>query len=137
MFGEGDGPRVPADRAHARRLGDRGDGAGDALALDFLAHAGVALPSPAMRGDFMPARDRVPRELRRALDRAAAGADRRLDAVASKHVHHAPPSGARAIFEMAVEAEVGQPVEAMLDLVDRLVAIVAIADRDIPRPPRN
>ena len=91
------------------RLGDRRDGAGDALPLDVLAHAGVALPSPAVRGHLVTARDRVAGKLRRPLDRASAGADRRLDAVRVEHVHDAPPSSARAIFEMAVEAGSGRP----------------------------
>ena len=78
----------------------------------------------------MATRNGVARKFGRALDGASARADRRLCALRVEGVHDPPPSRTRAIFEMAVQAEIRDAVETTLDLVDRLVRRVAIADRE-------
>ena len=72
----------------------------------------------------MPTRHGIAREIGRALDRTPAGADGDLHAVRVEQVHDAPPRGARAVLEMAVDAGV-RAVEPMHDLIDRFVGRIA------------
>src|ERR1700733_6542158 len=120
---------MPSNGAAARRRGDRRHRARNAISLFGLAHAGVAFPSPSVGGDLVATRNGVARKFGRALDGASASADRRLCAMRVEGFHDPPPSRARAIFEMAVEAEIGHAVETTLDLIDRLVRQIDIADR--------
>src|SRR5438128_9290800 len=122
---------MPADRPLPGGLRDRRDSTGDGLALGRLPHSGVALPTPPMRRDFVPARNRIAGKLGRPLDRASAGTDRRFDIVGVEQVHDTPPRRARAVFEMALDARV-RPFEPMRRLVDAFIDRVAIRDGELP-----
>ena len=122
---------MPADRPLSCRERDRLDGAGDAISLFGLAHPRMAFPSPAVGGDLVTTRDGVASKFGRALDGAAAGADCRLRAMRVEGVHHPPPPGARAIFKVAVEAEIGHALDAMRDLVDRFIRGIALTDGEL------
>src|ERR1700693_3914149 len=88
----------------------------------------MAFPAPAMRRDLVPAPHRVLGKHRQALDGASAGADGRFRAVPLQQIHDAPPAGAAAVFEMAVDGWIGSADEALLDFVDGLVLAVAVGD---------
>ena len=51
-------------------------------------------------------------------ERAAAGVERRLDAVAREQLPDARPAGAGAVFEMALHAEIAHALDLLDDLVD-------------------
>ncbi len=81
-----------------------------------------------MRRDLVPAPHRILGQQWQALDGSPRGADGRLRAVPLQHIHDAPPAGAAAVFEMAVDRRVGPTDETLLDFVDGLVLAVAIGD---------
>ena len=129
MLTEGAERRMPADRRDPGRLADRGDGLGDGATFDLLAHAGVALPAPAVTGDLVTQVDRLAREPRRALDRASAGVDGRDRAALGERRRDPPPARPRPIFEVRILAEVGIAGDLLDRLVGALVALVAIRNR--------
>ena len=127
----GGGPGMPTDWAHACRVRDRRYGRERcvlapplSLMPAWLSHRQPCAETSWPRATASRASSGVRSTARpQALTVAFAPC-------ASKYIHDPPPSGARAIFEMAVEAEVRHAVETMLDLVDRLVRRIAVADRE-------
>jgi hypothetical protein len=115
----------PADGGRAL---DRGDGARDAAALLGLVEPIMAFPSPSVRRNLVPAADGIASQHRQPLDSSPGGADRRLDVVALEKVHDAPPAGAGAVLEMAVDGGIRAADDALLDLVNGLVLGVAIGN---------
>ena len=123
--------RVPADRRRAGGLRDCRHGARDRLALLPLVHMGVPLPAPAMGGDLVPVGHRLLHQPGRERDGAAIGIQRRRHAILLQQRADARPAGARAIFEMRFHAEIAHAGDLFDHLVDALVALVALADREL------
>ncbi len=123
--------RVPAHGGRAGGLRDRRDRARDRLALLGLVHMGVPLPAPAMGCDLMPVGHRLLHQPGRERDGAAIGVQRRRHAVLLQQRADARPAGARAVFEMRFHAEIAHAGDLLDHLVDALVALVALADREL------
>ena len=101
-------------------------------ALGGLFHAGMTFPAPAVTADLVAARNRVPAgKPGRALERAAAGAQRgrRAAAASASMTRHQP---ARVPYSKCfLHAAVGQADDLVGDLVDRLVALVAVRSAEL------
>ena len=89
----------------------------------------MAFPSPSVRRDFVTAADGIAGQHRQALDRPPGRADGHLCAVAFEKVHDAPPAGAGAVLEMAVDRGIRAADDALLDLIDGLVLGIAVGNR--------
>ena len=121
----GGGLRVPADRRLAVHAADRLDTLRDQRALLRLVHPGVRLPAPAVALDLIAALRGVLADPRRRLERAGAGIERQRHAVVVGELADAPVADARAIFEMALQAQIGRALDLLDRLVDGFVALVA------------
>ena len=89
----------------------------------------MALPAPAMRRDFVAALNRVACQSRRTLYRSTAGAHCDFAAKSIEQIHQPPPTSARAIFEMALDAWIGS-LDALVDFIDALVAGISFRHRE-------
>src|SRR5262249_30191627 len=83
----------------------------------------------AVRAHLVAVGGRFGGEPRGRRDRAAAGVDGRLDAVALEQRADARPTGPRAISEMALHAGVRHAVDPLDDFVNVLVALVTARER--------
>src|SRR5690242_20220924 len=115
---------MPANRRRSGRGGDRRYRLADHLALVRLGHLGLSLPAPAVGAHLVAIGCRLGREPWRRGDRAAAGIDGRLDAVALEQRPDARPTRPRAIGEMALHTGIRHAVDPLDDFVDILVALV-------------
>ena len=96
----------------------------------LLVHAGVALPAVAVGRHFVPGSDRILGQPWAALDCAPTGTEGHGRVVTLEQIGNAPPGGARAVLEMAVDARV--PPRARVDhFVHGFVALIAVGHREL------
>ncbi len=81
-----------------------------------------------MRGDFVPPAQGILREMWRSLHGQSTSADRATSIEAVQNLEYAPPAGAGAVVEVRTNAGIGKSMKPVDDLVDGLVAIIAIRD---------
>ena len=100
----------------------------DAAAFLRLVEPIMAFPSPAVRRDLVPAAEGIASQHWQPLDSSPGGAECRLRLVAFEKVHDAPPAGAGAVLEVAVDGGIQAADDPLLDLVDGLVLGVAVGN---------
>src|SRR5712691_440029 len=91
----------------------------------------MTFPAPAMTLDLVAALRRVLADPRRRFQRPGAGVQRERDAKSIGELADAPVAGARAVFEVAFQAEVRRAFDLLHRLVDRLVALIARRDEEL------
>src|SRR5262245_48770748 len=127
----GRGLRMPTDRRLAMHAPDRLDALRDQRTLLRLVHPGVRLPAPAVALDLIAALRGGLADPRRRRERAGAGIERQRHAIVIGERANAPVADARAIFEMALEAQIGRALDLLDRLMDGFVALVTSGEEQL------